>query len=161
MTPNSEVIQDCLEDSGTDTEHHVTLKKMSPNILKRAKHQYLMGHGAAHPSGVSTYSHFHVAQKRELKPEDIFSDARWKSFAADYVYKALLDELQDMIQTDLADVSEQISTTKLWQMTPSSLNIQFNSYDVAPYVSGPQEVQIPWSKLKSYLSPFAKKELKL
>lgn len=40
-----------------------------------------------------------------------------------------------------------------WTITPDGLNINFDPYQMAPYVSEPQEVVIPQSELKSILNP--------
>ena len=68
LIPENETIQDCLKDNESDTEHHISLGKTSSNILSSLENVYFMGHGAAHPNAISTYSYFHVAQKRKLKP---------------------------------------------------------------------------------------------
>jgi uncharacterized protein len=161
LIPSEGSVLDCVEDNGSDTENHTILRRVSSNVLMRLNSSYFMGHGAAHPNGVATYSYFNISQNRELLTSDIFAKAEWNSTATAYIYQHLQEELQDMIQTDPGEISKMISTTTLWEITPSSLNIQFNSYDVAPYVSGPQEVTIPWTKLKPYLTPFAKKEFGL
>ena len=40
---------------------------------------------------------------------------------------------------------------KSWNITKQGIFITFDSYQVAPYVAGPQEVTIPFTEIKNIL----------
>ena len=40
-----------------------------------------------------------------------------------------------------------------WTITKKGLGINFDSYQVAPYVAGPQFVMVPYSAIKEHVNP--------
>jgi hypothetical protein len=70
---------------------------------------------------------------------------------ATFSHKKLSDTLQDKWMISEGTKPE-ANNFRNWNLEEDGILITFEEYQVAPYVYGAQEVEIPYSVLKSYLS---------
>jgi hypothetical protein len=112
--------------------------------------------GGAHPnSGYKSFT-FDVKQDKELTLNDVFLNG---NIPWDTISQLVQDDLKTQL-ADMADATtiEQGTGTnpdnyKNWALTSDALIFFFDPYQVAPYVAGPQKVEIPLQMLKDVLTP--------
>jgi hypothetical protein len=96
-----------------------------------------------------------------LKLADLFKPgAKYLQTISSYSIKDLKSQSKaqgaDSMLTDqtIADgAGPDLKNFKSWTITKKGLAISFDSYQVAPYVAGPQRVVIPYSALKDIIKP--------
>lgn len=109
--------------------------------------------GAAHPGLNSITLNYDLAQGKELALSDLFLPN------SDYlgaISKYCVAELskQSFFDTPFAEGAKPTPENyRNWNITPDGLMITFDEYQVAPYAAGPQNVNIPYSELKSLINP--------
>lgn len=110
--------------------------------------------GGAHPNGYSFTLNFDLKTGRELKLAELFKpNSDYLKVISDYSIKNLKENFaedadDEWIRTG-AGADEK--NFRSWNITKKGLEINFDSYQVAPYVAGPQEVVIPFEELKNVL----------
>lgn len=114
--------------------------------------------GGAHPMwGLGTLT-FDVKGRRFLKPADFFADGRKPlRFLSDYCRKTLRERFKDQSFEDMILQGTEPKDENFEQLLPmrQGLLVQFNPYEVGPYVIGAPEVLIPWQDvmIETKLSP--------
>jgi len=115
--------------------------------------------GAAHPNSSSEVLNFDLKNGKALKLGDLFNPgARYLAAISTYCIKDLKRQSKER-GADAMLEDEQIQNGaaanpknyKSWTVTKRSLGITFDSYQVAPYAAGPQQVSIPYSALKEVI----------
>lgn len=110
--------------------------------------------GGAHPNSYSFVLNFDLKNGKELKLADLFKpDSNYLKVISDYCIKELQETLSD------GEFDEQIKggagaeekNYDSWNITRKGIAVTFDSYQVAPYVAGPQEVTVPYEVLKGIL----------
>ncbi|MCB0324408.1 MAG: DUF3298 domain-containing protein [Bdellovibrionales bacterium] len=105
--------------------------------------------GAAHPIHWTKTVTANRLTLAVVSLTDLFSGAEDAlDLIAMYARRSLRDTLGD---TDLlAEGTRPIADNfRAFLITPTSLQILFDEYQVAPYAAGPQQVDIPWQQLRS------------
>jgi hypothetical protein len=115
--------------------------------------------GAAHPNSYSRVINFDLKNGKPLRLADLFKpEAKYLQAIANYCIKDLQKQSkanQDMLD----DISIQegagpsAKNYKSWTITKKGLGVQFDAYQVGPYVAGPQFVLVPYSALKEIIKP--------
>jgi hypothetical protein len=116
--------------------------------------------GSAHP----IHKHFSVnydwANNRFLNLQNIFKpDSKYLEVISQYSKSALLKHFaMSNQQAYLQMVRKGTDVTKpenfkTWNISPKSLVITFEEYQVSPYYSGPQTVSIPYEVLREVIYP--------
>jgi len=115
--------------------------------------------GAAHPNSSSEVLNFDLKNGKALKLGDLFNPgARYLAAISTYCIRDLKRQSKER-GADAMLEDEQIQNGaaanpknyKSWTVTKRSLGITFDSYQVAPYAAGPQQVSIPYSALKEVI----------
>ncbi len=112
--------------------------------------------GAAHPTSHSWTLTWDFDAGRPVTLDALFaSGAPYLDTLSAYVIPELQRKLGE--DADVAWVEEGAAPTpenyEAWAITPEGLRVLFGSYQVAPYVMGPQEVVVRWSALEPILDP--------
>lgn len=115
--------------------------------------------GAAHPNSYSRVINFDLKNGKPLRLADLFKpDAKYLQAIANYCIKDL--QKQSKAKDDMLDdtsIQEGAGPTaknyRSWTITKKGLGINFDSYQVGPYVAGPQFVLVPYSALKDIIKP--------
>ncbi len=123
------------------------------DILCMEMHQYLFT-GGAHGYGATFFKIFDAQTGDEIAVEDLFSDINAFTLFAEMEFREVHNIPAD----------ESINATGFWfendtfylpesiGLSGSNLILIYNQYDIASYAAGPIELEIPLSKLKSYLA---------
>ncbi len=113
--------------------------------------------GAAHPINYVSVLNYNFKEDKEINFNDIFkNDTDYLAAVSTISAAKLLQRFQDdhssadWIKTGAAPEGENYSN---FGMNKKGLIIYFNPYQVGPYASGIQEIEIPYSDLISYLNP--------
>lgn len=110
--------------------------------------------GAAHPNSYSRVLNFDLKNSRTLSLADLFKPgARYVQIISDYCMKDL--QKQSKTKNGILDdesikggAGPDLKNFRSWTITRRGLGINFDAYQVGPYVAGPQYVLVPYSALK-------------
>jgi len=113
-------------------------------------------HGAAHPNSNSEVLNFDVRNGKTLRLADLFNPgAKYLQAISSYSIKDLKKQsaakgADSMLEDDTIESGAGPSAKNFqsWTITKKGLGITFDSYQVGPYVAGPQYVLIPYQDLK-------------
>ncbi len=106
--------------------------------------------GGAHPNSVSFALTFDLKTGRELTLGDLFKpESKYLQVLSSYCVKQLQKELSDMTDDDWIKngAGPNAENYKSWNLTKKGLIVNFDSYQVAAYAAGPQEVVVPYAEL--------------
>lgn len=134
-----------------NTEHFVSVRFESDYYY----------YGAAHPDTLFTSVVFDLDHQRTVKLSDLFNpnldylDLLSKMLSDSLTNKLLKNDesgnanlIRQQIITGTAAID---SNFQIWNLTEKGILWTFPPYQVAAYVYGPQEVEIPYDKLKPYV----------
>ena len=115
--------------------------------------------GAAHPNSHSRVINFDLKNGKPLKLADLFKpEVRYLQVISDYCIKDL--QKQSKSKGNMLDdasirsgAGPNAKNYQSWTITKRGLGINFDAYQVGPYVVGPQFVLIPYSAIKDALKP--------
>jgi hypothetical protein len=117
--------------------------------------------GAAHPNSHSQVANFDLKSGKPLRLADLFKPgSKYLQTIADYCIKDLKKQSKakgadaplddEGIETGAAADAKNYAS---WTITRNGLGVNFDSYQVGPYVAGPQYVLVPYSALKEIIRP--------
>ena len=117
--------------------------------------------GAAHPNHNAISFNYDLRTGRQLKLADLFKpNSDYLKVVSDFAINDLTEQLGEMTAGGEPDTDwiregagPKEENYQSWNLSPKGLEINFNAYQVAPYVAGPHEVVIPLSALKDVLDP--------
>jgi len=115
--------------------------------------------GAAHPNSHSQVLNFDLKNGKPLRLADLFKPgAKYLQAIANYCIKDL--KKQSKAKEDMLDdtsiqegAGPDLKNYRSWTITRKGLGINFDSYQVGPYVAGPQFVLVPYSAIKDIVKP--------
>jgi hypothetical protein len=111
--------------------------------------------GRAHPYHTHEVLSFNMTTGKEIKFNELFkANSHYLNVIAKYCKTYLNKNLEDKTFIDEGTKPE-AKNFRNWNIEENGLKITFDEYQVAPYVFGPQEVEIPYSELKKVFSPKA------
>ncbi len=111
--------------------------------------------GRAHPYHSNITINYDLASGKTISLDSLFKpNSKYLHVLSAYCKKKLEEKLSDkwMIAEGTKPLEKNF---KLWNIESDSLIITFDEYQVAPYVDGVQEVEIPYSELKDIIAPTA------
>ncbi len=145
------------EERDSDSTVAVALSLPKPEIATLTISTEVYSHGAAHPVHGAMFRSFRTDGMRALVFEDVFVSASVTRELATRVLADLKEQLKDdLMAEDLAEIEKMVGDPDRWTFDGNELTVNFNVYEVAAYVMGPQSVALPWKTLEPMLSPFAR-----
>lgn len=117
--------------------------------------------GAAHPNSYTEVVNFDLKNGKPIKLADLFkSGSKYLQAISTYSIQDLKKQSKEKGADSMLDddwiqrgAGPKADNYKSWSITQTGLLINFDSYQVAPYAAGPQEVLIPYSALKDIINP--------
>ena len=112
--------------------------------------------GGAHPNHYSLTINFDLQTGREIKLADLFKpNSTYLKVISDYSIEALKEKAGDMTDDEwiATGAGPETKNFESWNIKKTGILINFDPYQVAAYAAGPQDVLIPYEKLKSILKP--------
>ncbi len=134
-----------------EVEYNVTLA--TPDLLSFVfnGYEYL---GGVHGMPIHKTFIFNLKTNKLMELQDLFeSDADYLKIISDYCKQDLLKKQiseTDWVNNGAAPKNENYG---LYYLTKQGLTIIFPAYQVASYADGPQEVTIPYDKIKESMEP--------
>ena len=109
--------------------------------------------GAAHPGLYSITLNYDLNQGRELALGDLFlPNSNYLETIASYCVTEL--SKQPGFEGPFSDGAKPtVENYRNWNITPDGLLITFDTYQVMPGASGPQQVLVPYAQLKDVINP--------
>lgn len=111
--------------------------------------------GGAHGSALSSYYVLDVAQKKQLKLDDVVVKGRKQA-----LYDLLYPEFVAWVKSSNpeADVAEyekvwKFGLTDNFAFARDGLNFQYGQYEIGPYVVGMPDFTVPYARLKGIIKP--------
>jgi len=114
--------------------------------------------GRAHPYHIHSVLNYDLDTGKTLSLADLFKrNTPYLKLIAELSQQQLLKKLSDKSMADMVKQGTQATPKNFrnWNMQNDTLLITFDEYQVAPYVNGSQEVEIPYSALKKMIAPHA------
>ena len=115
--------------------------------------------GAAHPNSHSRVLNFDLKSGRPLRLSDLFQpNAKYLQTISEYCMKDLQKQskAKENILDD-ASIKEGAGPNpknyQSWTITKQGLGVNFDAYQVGPYVAGPQFVLVPYAAIKDLVKP--------
>lgn len=151
--PHMQTLPDSLKHNSFRMDYTV-------NVLKPAKQNLIslrlsiegMQAGRAHPYHTHQVLNYDLNRGTVLALKDLFKPrANYLSAIANYANTELNQKLQDkwMIKEGTAPLAKNY---QLWNLENKGILITFEEYQVAPYASGPQAIEIPYDTLKNLIA---------
>ena len=115
--------------------------------------------GAAHPNSHSRVLNFDLKNGKPLRLADLFKpNAGYLQAISNYCMKDL--QKQSKARENILDdesikdgAGPNAKNYQSWTITKKGLGINFDSYQVGPYVAGPQFVLVPYAAIKDIVKP--------
>lgn len=130
--------------------HYMDKNKVS--ILSDMSTYFL---GAAHPNNELISFNYDLKTGKKIELKDLFkSNSNYLKTLSDYCIKNLskkvasYDDDSTWVKNGASPKSDNFKT---FTVTQNSLTIHFQTYQVASYAEGPQEVKIPFSVIKNIM----------
>ena len=110
--------------------------------------------GMAHPYHVIRSANFDLEKGKDIALSDLFTaNSDYLKTLASYCSTELSKRDIGFTDTFKQGADPTPDNYQEWTISSDGLVIIFNEYQVAPYVSGPQTVTVPYSELKSLVDP--------
>ncbi len=152
--PHMQTLPESMKHNTLSIDYDVSALKPANQIILSVRLSIEgMQAGRAHPYHQHQVINFDLSKGKTLALRDIFKPgANYLSVFAKYASQKLNAQLKDtwMIKEGTAPIAKNY---QLWNLQGDSILITFDEYQVAPYVYGPQEVEIPYSQLKNIIAP--------
>jgi len=152
-------ISDIPSDFSSDFDCDYTVSYSQNDIFSIDFEIYTYYAGAAHPYSYSYCLNLDLERMKKIDLTLMFKNENLGlKKLSDYCFKELKDKNdKEDICTDDEWLKEgtkpEIENFKCILIEPNRLRVIFNSYQVACYAAGPQEVLIPYSELKGFINP--------
>jgi uncharacterized protein YecT (DUF1311 family) len=158
LAPAPKAIRETMTDDASTSSTWTSLRVVSRNILGAKKEWEMFGDGALHSMEGLEDAYVDRRYMRPLRPEDIFQGKEWVPRLAALAFEELKKQLGDRLQVEGTQLSPLVSSIDHWTLERDGLEIHFREYQVASYADGMPTITIPWAKVASYLTEFAKAE---
>ena len=140
-------------DPETTVSFDVRLASVNAVLASATLSSDLFGVGAAHPLATSSMRHLILATGKPLTSRDMF-----QSNARNQLTNLIWNELKKKLGGDLmlekkSDLAKLIEDPARWSFGADGMTWNFNVYEVAAYVMGPQDITLPWPSLRTLLNP--------
>jgi uncharacterized protein len=159
------------EGGDNDYDSEYSILSVSPKLISVDVTGGFYAHGTPHGHYISTTVNWLLREGREMQADDVFDKTKpWQEVVLKYCLEDLskhegywgnskksdvIIKLGDMPLNTYTHVIFNLGDMPLntirWAFQKEGLRIQFNPYEVAPYVYGAPNVLIPWDMLRQYL----------
>lgn len=117
--------------------------------------------GAAHPNSYAEVVNFDLQNGKPLKLADLFlPGSKYVQTVSSYCVQALKKQSKEQGSEGMLDddwiqrgAGPDLKNYHNWTISKKGLGISFDSYQVAAYAAGPQDVLVPYSALKEIIKP--------
>jgi Protein of unknown function (DUF3298) len=114
--------------------------------------------GSAHGSNIYNSINYDISHNKPLALHNLFKpDSNYLNLFSSIATSKIKGKLAKHSNGQLSFFKEGLSPTtknyEVWNLTPSGFKLTFNESQVAPYVFGPQEIVVAYSRLASYYAP--------
>jgi uncharacterized protein len=141
------------KNSNTDVWLDYKLVTVTPALISTVWSASWYGHGAAHPNNSQLPVNWLIAASRGVAPDDLFDPAKpWQDKLAEHCFAALMNakdakNIPYFVKSasELRDVADRADR---WTIEHDGLGIQFQPYEIGPYVIGAPKCVIPWDELR-------------
>jgi hypothetical protein len=156
-TWNTSQLPDSVKANGSSLKITYQLTTLDPKILVSVRYyseNYLVG--SAHPSHTYTAMNYDLIHNKALSLADLFSpNALYLNTISRIVTPLIQDKLKAKTKEPVEIFKEGLEPTaknyETWNIVPNGLQFTFNEAEVAAYVYGPQEITLPFDKIKTDL----------
>jgi len=111
--------------------------------------------GGQHPNSSSASFNYDLNRNAPVSLADLFNrNSNYLKVISDYSIREL-----EKLESDDSDfqiengAGPKLENFRSWNITPTGLQINFDTYQVGPYVDGPYGVVVPYSMLKPIIKP--------
>lgn len=112
--------------------------------------------GGAHGSFTVTYTNINLNELTTISEEDLFVPNYQKKLAEIIVNRLMQDHnvstYEGLLEQGFFNIEDIFPNNNFW-LDDKGIHYAFNQYEIAPYVMGVIEVNIPYEDLKSILKP--------
>jgi hypothetical protein len=139
--------------NGSSYNQKFTLTSPPGNILSIKIDVNYYVEGAAHPASLTRVANYDLEAGQDLSLDQLFkSGSEYLKTLSNYCVAQL--KTRDIDFQSFSAGADPTSQNYInWNITPDSLQITFEEYQVAPYAAGPQIVVVPYSELASIIAP--------
>lgn len=146
------------DDPATDAVVDYRPTDWAPDLVAIAFTVWTSPHGTAHGIGRQVAFNYLPAQRRTLRPTDLFqSGTTWSGFLAERAFTDLQNQATaggwTLTASGPGELETLVADPEDWLIHPDGLGLAFAPDSVAAAVAGGHAVLIPWADLKPYLSP--------
>jgi uncharacterized protein YecT (DUF1311 family) len=145
------------ENPNTDVWVDYRLVTVTPALISLLWSVSWYGHGAAHPNNNELPVNWLMAPSRRVAADDLFDPAKpWREGLAELCFAALISAKE---ATDnpyfvksaaaLRDIADRADR---WIIERDGLGIQFQPYEIGPYVMGAPRCVVTWDKLRPFVA---------
>jgi uncharacterized protein len=140
-------------DPDTSASFSVSLSAVNAVLATATLSSDLFGVGAAHPVATATERHLVLATGKALTYRDMFQPNA-RNALTNLVWTGLKKSLgNDLMLEKKSDLTRMVEDPGHWSFGAAGVTFNFNVYEVAAYVMGPQDITVPWSALRTMLTP--------
>lgn len=147
MDPSAE---DGQASATSDSDDSLVVISAGPGRITSTLSTYWYGHGAAHGNGGTFYLHYLPKEGRGLEASDVFTGAGWEQKLLDLAVAQLNAAHGEWLMLDdPKDIAGAVIDPKRWSFDSDyGLTVQFQPYEVAPYVYGAPTILLSWESLE-------------
>lgn len=137
---------------GSEFEINDTVIYKSASLISVLLHGYYYYSSAAHPNTFFISFNYDLKNNKNILFSDMFKDD-YISQVSNYCIKALGEKMGTATENGWINegAGPKEDNFKVFNITPTSLQITFPAYQVASYADGPQEVDIPYSMISDII----------
>lgn len=140
------------EPADVSVDYRVTLP--GPRVISTTLDEFYYVHHAAHGlNSIRTHTWL-LDENRPLEAQDLFVPSRdWQGRLQRLCQAELMrrNAQEQQVFTVRDATALEVADPMRWSFSPRGLGIQFEPYEVGPYVAGAPLVEISWRSLRGYL----------
>ncbi len=136
-----------------ELELHISILRPFNEIVTLYATEYLF-QGGFHGHGIIFYYNYSVSDGRMLSLKDIFIDMPKLNSISEKYFR--YQNMNGDMKANFNDYAFEFNNNRFhindnFFLTPQGLKIQYNEYEIAPYVMGSPVIDIPWVEIESII----------
>lgn len=141
-----------MPENKSEFEIRDTILLQTKDIVSIKFYGYDYYSGAAHPNTFFLSVNYDPLNNKELTLADIFSE-NYLEILSGKCIKELMSRVVDYSDSDWVNTGAgpDSKNYEIFNLSSSSILVTFPAYQVAAYVAGPQDVEIPYNELKAII----------
>lgn len=154
--PHMKTLPEELRKNSLDIDYDIDVVRIKENIIISVRLDIEGSQaGRAHPYHNHRVLNFDLSAGKVLELSDLFKPkAKYLNAMANYAKQKLDTKLDD--KSFIAEGTKpELKNFRNWNLENDGILITFDEYQVASYVYGAQEVEVPYDVLKTLVSPSA------